>query len=133
MSRATCTHSRCDRPRRYSGLCASHYWRKQNGKDMDAPFRPYRFKNGTERPCAVSGCKNGTRKQGGLLCATHARLKAAGEPNWQRRIRRHRPISESADIMVRVPLTTAAKLKARASARGLTLAEVARGILEVNA
>lgn len=131
MSRSTCTQPNCSRPRRYAGLCAGHHWRKENGKPMDTPFRTYRLRSSGDRPCTVPGCRNDEGRAKGL-CDTHYRLKKSGAPNWQRRIRRHRPVSESADVMVRLPLTVVAKLKARAAARGLTVAEVARSVLEVS-
>ena len=68
--KGTCTWNDCIRPLFASGLCAAHYKRRRNGRDMDAPIRD-NFKHGrtesrkrpsldqpavyTERQCITCG------------------------------------------------------------------------------
>ena len=70
----TCTYGDCQRPQAATGLCAMHYDRKRNGRDMDAPPQ----KTYTPKPpCSFGEC--GRMQYAVGLCKKHYHHYRAGK------------------------------------------------------
>src|SRR5690606_40264500 len=69
-----CSVDGCDRPVKTSGLCATHNWRRMNGRPLEGPVAA----KGT-KTCKVQGCDLIASKRG--LCPGHLhQLEVYGEP-----------------------------------------------------
>lgn len=73
--RPECSIDWCTRPVGSKGLCAAHWGRKRDGRDMNTPFRA----RGFGRICAVGECGEPHESRG--YCSSHAsQLRKYGSP-----------------------------------------------------